>query len=149
MHDDHVFWKSVHLSEEPSVLCAWPGLEGTWHCLLVPKQQVQLVVCCCCLGELSGSMKRLSRSAGCSTFHSLREQSGGVCCVYFLTQRLQEGQVPRGSHSARADIPPAHSAQRGHGTFEHTLGEAALHEALCCTRVQHNLVFLGSPPLFQ
>lgn len=33
---------------------------------------------------------------------------GGVGggCVYFLSQRLQEGQALRSSHSAGADLPP-------------------------------------------
>jgi len=29
MRDDRVLWKSVHLSEEPRGLYAWPGREGT------------------------------------------------------------------------------------------------------------------------
>lgn len=71
-------------------------------------------MCCCCLGELNSSMKRLSGSAGCCAPHSLREQNGHFCCVYILTQRLQEGQALRGSHSARADVPPGqHILLRG------------------------------------
>lgn len=116
MHDDTVFWKSVYLSAEPSVLRVWPGREGE-------KTAVHFTVW--------GSKTRV------------------FCCVYFLTQRLQEGQALRGSHWAGADIP-LDSMCCSEGTWDiwscsgwgcpawrALLGEASTHTSPWCSFTLH------------